>query len=117
MPLDLSRRGFLGGIIAACAGPAIIRAGVLMPVKSPLVFIQSRLHYADLQGEVIDEFNVLDVFNGDGFRSLLLPGLRKIMAVTYADSASQWADVFSKNMMEHGNAPVPGGANFHKLIS
>lgn len=33
----LNRRSLLGGIIAACAAPAIIRSGVLMPVKPGLV--------------------------------------------------------------------------------
>lgn len=37
----ITRRGFLGGIIAACAAPPIIRTpGLLMPVK-PLVTAQS----------------------------------------------------------------------------
>ncbi len=35
---DLSRRGFLSGIIAACAAPAIIRTpGLIMPIKPALV--------------------------------------------------------------------------------
>lgn len=33
----LSRRGFLGGLIAAVAAPAIIRPGILMPIKPSLV--------------------------------------------------------------------------------
>ena len=33
MALDVSRRFFLGGLVAALAAPAIIRPGVLMPVK------------------------------------------------------------------------------------
>jgi len=33
----LSRRGFLGSIIAACAAPVIVRSGLLMPVKPALV--------------------------------------------------------------------------------
>lgn len=36
--MNVSRRGFLSGIIAACAAPAIIRtAGLLMPIKPKLV--------------------------------------------------------------------------------
>lgn len=34
---NLSRRGFLSGIIAACAAPAIVRAGIVMPIKPALV--------------------------------------------------------------------------------
>lgn len=34
----MKRRGFLGGILAACAAPAVItRAGVLMPVRNMLL--------------------------------------------------------------------------------
>ena len=36
--MNLSRRGFLSGIIAACAAPAIIRtAGLIMPIKPTFV--------------------------------------------------------------------------------
>lgn len=31
--MTISRRGFLGGIIAAAAAPAIVKAEILMPVK------------------------------------------------------------------------------------
>lgn len=34
----IERRSFLSGIIAACAAPAIIRtAGLIMPIRPPLV--------------------------------------------------------------------------------
>jgi len=33
----LDRRGFLAGIIAACAAPAIVRSGLIMPIKPALV--------------------------------------------------------------------------------
>lgn len=32
----MNRRGFLGAMLAACAGPAIVRAESLMPVRVPL---------------------------------------------------------------------------------
>ena len=35
--MNLSRRGLLGGIIAACAAPAIVRSGLIMPIKPKLV--------------------------------------------------------------------------------
>lgn len=35
--MTLSRRGFLGGILAAAAAPMIVRAGILMPIKPALV--------------------------------------------------------------------------------
>lgn len=35
--MNLSRRGFLAGIIAAGVAPAIIRAGIIMPIKPALV--------------------------------------------------------------------------------
>lgn len=35
--MNLSRRGFLAGIIAAGVAPIIVRAGVLMPVKPRLI--------------------------------------------------------------------------------
>jgi len=36
-PKVLDRRGFLAGIIAACAAPAIVRSGLIMPIKPALV--------------------------------------------------------------------------------
>lgn len=35
--IDVNRRGFLGAIISAAVAPAIIKAGVLMPIKPALV--------------------------------------------------------------------------------
>lgn len=35
--MNIGRRGFLAGIIAACAAPAIVRAGLIMPIKPALV--------------------------------------------------------------------------------
>ncbi len=35
--MAITRRGFLGGILAAAAAPAIVKAGVLMPVRSIIV--------------------------------------------------------------------------------
>jgi hypothetical protein len=32
----MQRRSFLGSILAACAAPAFVRAGVLMPIKEPI---------------------------------------------------------------------------------
>lgn len=33
----MNRRGFLTGIIAACAAPAIVRSGLIMPIKPALL--------------------------------------------------------------------------------
>lgn len=33
----MNRRGFLGGILAACAAPAIVKAELLMPVRKIVV--------------------------------------------------------------------------------
>lgn len=35
--MELSRRGMLGGLLVALAAPAIIRPGLLMPIKPRLV--------------------------------------------------------------------------------
>lgn len=32
----MQRRSFLGAILAACTAPAIVRSGVLMPIKQPI---------------------------------------------------------------------------------
>lgn len=46
---QVSRRGFLAGIIAACAAPAIIRTpGLIMPVKPTFLdSVQSRYKTGD----------------------------------------------------------------------
>lgn len=35
--INLSRRGFLGAIIAAAVAPAIVRSGLIMPIKPQLI--------------------------------------------------------------------------------
>jgi hypothetical protein len=37
----MNRRGFLGGLLATLAAPAVIRSGLLMPVKPALVGFES----------------------------------------------------------------------------
>lgn len=45
----MNRRSFLTGIIAACAAPAIVRSGLLMPVKPQFEpFVTHLVPYADL---------------------------------------------------------------------
>jgi len=34
---SLDRRGFLAGILAACTAPAIVRSGLIMPIKPALI--------------------------------------------------------------------------------
>lgn len=53
----MNRRGFLSGILAACAAPAIVKAELIMPVRTivtPLAFqdITTNLHDYLLQGEL-----------------------------------------------------------------
>lgn len=50
--MSLSRRGLLG-MLAAGVGAAIVRPGLLMPVK-PALIIQTRIHEKDLPGEVLE---------------------------------------------------------------
>ena len=38
--MQFSRRGFIGGLVAALATPAIVRASSLMPVRTPIVPIR-----------------------------------------------------------------------------
>lgn len=35
--IDVSRRGMIGGLLGVMAAPAIVRAGIIMPVKKVLV--------------------------------------------------------------------------------
>lgn len=48
----MKRRGFLAGILAAAAAPAIVRAGVLMPIRPPIwvptVLFDSRSRVGDI---------------------------------------------------------------------
>lgn len=52
----IARRGFLSGIIAAAVAPAIIRTGLLMPIKPAL--LGSRLGFR--------RFTLIDLINMDG---------------------------------------------------
>lgn len=45
----MNRRSFLTGIIAACAAPAIVRSGLLMPVKPQFEpFVTHLVPYSEL---------------------------------------------------------------------
>jgi len=35
--MELSRRGFVSGVVAAVAAPAIVRPGLIMPIKPALI--------------------------------------------------------------------------------
>lgn len=59
-----TRRGFLGAILAAAAAPAIVRSGILMPVRAPIAAPEIILPPAFelLQGELgsIDGFRFIE---------------------------------------------------------
>lgn len=47
--MELSRRGFLSGIIAAGVAPAFVRPGLIMPIKPALVATAAPLWILDNQ--------------------------------------------------------------------
>lgn len=42
MSINVSRRGFLAGILAAASAPAIVKAGIIMPIKPSIIIPQTR---------------------------------------------------------------------------
>lgn len=54
----ISRRGFLTGIIAACAAPAIVKAGIIMPIK-PLIVRPTAADLERLNDHAMDAIRYL----------------------------------------------------------
>lgn len=86
MSLELPRRGFLFGLAAAMAAPAIVRASALMPVKP-----WARILYGDGVHDDADAINALTwgepvVFPGGALINVA-PGLPMIPPGTYRISA------------------------------
>lgn len=52
-----TRRGFLGALLAAAAAPAIVRAGILMPVK-PAIVMPPVLYTGEIGA--IDDFRFIE---------------------------------------------------------
>lgn len=49
----MNRRGFLGGILAACAAPAIVKAELLMPVRKIIVPAYTCFVPVDVYAEIL----------------------------------------------------------------
>lgn len=62
--VSISRRSFLSSIIAAAVAPAIVRSGLIMPIKPPLVlgppFITALLQKRILEAREIMAANILN---------------------------------------------------------
>ena len=85
-----SRRGFLAGMLAFAAAPAIVRASSLMPVRSeisPGAVTQEALLYKPP--------TVIYVPPGqfERIRALLMPGLQEIFCM-YDDLPAAWESAF-----------------------
>jgi hypothetical protein len=64
--LSMNRRGFLGAMLAACAAPAIVRAGVLMPVKQAIVLPgDNRFYDADTPWDEAPRQRTITTLGGD----------------------------------------------------
>jgi hypothetical protein len=85
MPLITSRRGFLGGLLSAIAAPAVVRADLLMPVRS------------------IERF-ILAPFNFDSFDSFI-PAGQAYQWVAKTVLGEPMPDY--RTMQENGWRPVP----------
>jgi hypothetical protein len=77
----MNRRGFLTGLIATLAAPAIVRSGLIMPIKPSLIV-----------PETIGPINQITI---GMIRDHLLPGLFDVSG-SYEMLPRQWARLFAQ---------------------
>lgn len=103
--MTISRRGFLAGMLAACAAPAIVKAESLMKVVAPKeVWVpNSKILTLSCVGD--SRTSVLDgcLTNANGAMSSLLPG-RGLTRSYYAIDESVFIDPF-QNIIHDLNDP------------
>lgn len=55
MTMATSRRGFLGGLIAAMAAPAIVHAGNLMPISAKLLLPDDEHYFCVVHPQILKD--------------------------------------------------------------
>lgn len=75
----IGRRGFLTGLVALMAAPAIVRVESLMPVRSPAIIRVSPINLAEI-------------------RNLLLPGLLDVRG-SVDMIPRQWERIFAESCL------------------
>lgn len=90
--VEIARRGFITGLIALVAAPAIVRAGSLMPVKQILprelswadIVNVSLRNRADALGEMVTRNNaLLRCLQGQAIAAAY-PGLETVQTASFA---------------------------------
>ena len=79
--MELSRRGFLGRMLALAAAPAIVRAESLMPIYVPKLYVPD---YSEWLPQVGDQATV---WIGDELRHYIRVGAGCILLATVKDQA------------------------------
>jgi P22 coat protein - gene protein 5 len=59
--MSLTRRGFLGAMLAACAAPAIVRAGSLMKVSGIIIPAQDIITLTEAQATFVTGNSLLSI--------------------------------------------------------
>jgi hypothetical protein len=107
----MNRRGFLGSILAAAAAPAIVRAGVLMPVRQSIVVPPGFDSIAELlrvQNEILADMQFMqevivpapcalglgDTFTIAGINTLA--GIRQLWRVTSIDGGGETVSILTQ---------------------
>jgi hypothetical protein len=88
--METNRRGFLIGVGAVLAAPAIVRVSSLMPVRSMKLGAPSSLN---LNFMPFDEIGTVGGFQAARFRAALLPGLIDIFEGEY--DLAEWDRIFT----------------------
>lgn len=90
----LSRRGFLSGLGAALAAPAIVKVASLMPIKAPPLVLVNGYADFDTAAAHVRATERFSASLGD-FRSTLWPGVKYWFSKEYADT-HQYDDLFKE---------------------
>lgn len=122
--MNLSRRGFIGGLGLAIAAPAIVKAASIMPVSSRALFVPQAI--LDLDGGLYKIADYPELFavvrnwyGGDGVKTFRLPDYRgpqghAIMGDMVSERYIQMKPriVTGAAPLIQGGIPVPAGLLF-----
>lgn len=102
----LSRRGFLSGLGAALAAPAIVKVASLMPIKAPpLIEVRTWTHkeyglgFKVTEEELGDDLSetVIERLVANHPNYILWPGVKKWFGDVYENAPSQYKHLFKES--------------------
>lgn len=108
----MNRRGFLGAMLAACAAPAIVRAGSLMRINQKIIIPESPAmlydwveHFKELQARAFCDAMESALMYGMGVKITIMGGLNAQRTARQFIGSTQ-VDIAASNIFLFDNAVI-----------